>query len=230
MSITAIIVIKNEAQNLLRYFEHVRRFCDEIIVVDQHSTDTSLMLALKYADKVFLSKNSGCNELDRVWVVSLAKNEWVCTLDPDEQFENAFVEELPRLLTLCDENKHDGISCRIQNMYDGIEIGVGNFDQVRIARKTVKQSTRIHTGFAVKNPYITKYKQFHFKELEKALEINRKRLPFYDARITANMDKYYSDIKNDIDRYSSFNNNLINDSYFILNDSKLEYIQVRKCE
>jgi len=209
MNITAVIVIRNEAKNLVRYFEHVKRFCNEIIVVDQQSTDNSLEIAMRYANLVFLSKNVGYNEMDRTWAVSIAKNDWVCTLDPDEMFQNEFVEALPTILETCEKTNKDGISCRIQNIYDGIEIGFGGFDQIRIAKKTVGSSTRIHTGFATNNQYTTTYKQYHFKDFDTTMENNKRREQFYAGNMKEKLNKYYNDVKEELEKRRNLNSDAL---------------------
>jgi glycosyltransferase involved in cell wall biosynthesis len=200
MKITACVVVRNEAENLIRYFQHVRRFCNEVIVCIQKSDDNTIRLCQKYADQVILSENIGYNELDRPYVCSLAKNNWVCTLDPDEQFENEFVEDLPKLMELCEDEKYDGISCKIQNIYNGFELDMGDLRQIRLAKKTAKQSTRIHTGFACENFIQTNYIQYHFKKYDKALETEEWRSKHYtDDRIKNNLVKYYNSVKSSLD-------------------------------
>ena len=198
--ISACVVVRNEAENLIRYFQHVRRFCDEIIVIIQESEDNTIRLCEKYADKVILSKNLGYNELDRPYVCSLAKNNWVCTLDPDEQFENEFIEDLPAILEYCKEKNHDGVSCLIQNIYNGFELQIKGLQQIRLAKKECSQSTRIHTGWGCQNPLFLNYIQYHFKNYDDALSKEEWRNQHHDNnRIKANLIKYYANIKHALD-------------------------------
>jgi spore maturation protein CgeB len=198
MNITAVVVIRNEANNLIRYFEHVKLFCNEIIVVDQQSTDTSVQLAMQYADKVIISPNIGYNELDRKYACSLASNDWICTLDPDEIYCTEFVKELPNIMAKAKE-ECDGIICKIQNVYDGILIEAGGYEQIRLAKKNTVQTTRIHTGIAVKHALETNYIQYHFKDIKSAIEKEDWRSKHHDDdRIKDNIYKYYKDVENEI--------------------------------
>ena len=45
--LSAIVLTKNEAKNLDRCFQSLK-FCDQIIVIDDYSTDDSVEIAKKY--------------------------------------------------------------------------------------------------------------------------------------------------------------------------------------
>lgn len=85
MKITAIILTKNEEKNILKALESVK-FCDEIIVLDDFSTDGTLPL-LRRANVRLIQKplendfskqrNSGLKEADGNWILFLDADEEV---------------------------------------------------------------------------------------------------------------------------------------------------------
>ena len=167
MKLSAVVVIKNEGPYLVQFFEHLRIFCDEIIVIDQQSTDNSSQLSIMYADEVYISPNVGWNEMDKGYGVELAKNDWVVVLDPDERFPHETVEQLEKAVKTAEEEKCQAVSFIVQNFWDGIPVGHGNIDQNRIVKKGIPKANRIHSNFLPNKTYFTDLKQFHFKELDK---------------------------------------------------------------
>ena len=77
---------------------------DEIIVVDDESTDKTIEIVKRYTDKIFHRKmdNEGKH---RNWAYSLARNSWVLSLDADERVTPELKDELIRLLSNASEFK-----------------------------------------------------------------------------------------------------------------------------
>ena len=81
--LTVVVITKNEQDNIGKCLESVYGWADEIIIVDDESTDRTIEVAKKFADKIFYKKmdNEGRH---RNWSYAQAKNEWVLSLDADE--------------------------------------------------------------------------------------------------------------------------------------------------
>jgi glycosyltransferase involved in cell wall biosynthesis len=77
--------------------ESVHGWADEIIVVDDESTDQTVALAQKYADKIFHRKMD-VEGTHRNWAYAQAKNQWVLSLDADEQVMVDCKGEIDRVL------------------------------------------------------------------------------------------------------------------------------------
>lgn len=54
-NLSVVILVKNEEQRIAKCLDSVR-WADEIIVVDDESTDRTVEVARKYTDKVFVDK------------------------------------------------------------------------------------------------------------------------------------------------------------------------------
>jgi glycosyltransferase involved in cell wall biosynthesis len=94
-NISVIVIAKDEEKNISDCLHSVE-WADEIIVVDSESTDKTLELAKKFTDKVFIRKWDGYVP-QKKYAVSLAKNDWVLSLDADERITPELKEEILKL-------------------------------------------------------------------------------------------------------------------------------------
>jgi glycosyltransferase involved in cell wall biosynthesis len=93
--ISVVVITKNEAENIEDCLRSVS-WADEIIVLDDNSSDNTVELAKKYTDKVF-SRKMDIEGKHRNYAYSLAKNKWVLSLDADERASAELGKELAEL-------------------------------------------------------------------------------------------------------------------------------------
>lgn len=93
--ISVVVIMKNEEHNVEQCLSSVS-WADEIIIVDDHSADRTVELAKKFTDKIF-SRKMDIEGAHRNYAYSLAKNNWVLSIDADERVSPELAEEL-RLL------------------------------------------------------------------------------------------------------------------------------------
>ncbi len=115
MTLSVILITKNEAERLPRCLESVRGLADEIVVLDSGSTDATLEIARRYTDKVYVSPDWPGFGPQKNCVLDYATGDWVLSLDADEwltpglvaevrhtlQAPIAEVYEIPRLSSFC---------------------------------------------------------------------------------------------------------------------------------
>ena len=96
-SLTVCVIMKNEEANIDECLSSVHGWADEIIVVDDESSDRTVELAGKYTDKIFHKKmeNEG---IHRNWAHAQASNEWVLVLDADERASEELKKEIAETL------------------------------------------------------------------------------------------------------------------------------------
>jgi len=92
VSLTVVIIAKNEEANIEESLLSVSGWADEIIVVDDYSTDRTAEIAKKYA-KV-LTKKMENEGIHRNWAYAQAKNSWVLSLDADEKVSEELKVEI----------------------------------------------------------------------------------------------------------------------------------------
>lgn len=81
--ITAIILTKNEEKNITRCLKSLN-FYNEIIVIDDYSSDQTVKIAKKLDAKIYKRKLNGDFAAQRNFGLEKAKNEWVLFIDADE--------------------------------------------------------------------------------------------------------------------------------------------------
>ena len=81
--VSVVVLTKNEERNIDDCLGSVFDWADEIVIIDDESTDKTVSLAQKYASKIFHRRmdNEGTH---RNWAYAQAGNEWVLSLDADE--------------------------------------------------------------------------------------------------------------------------------------------------
>lgn len=96
-NLSVVILVKNEEQRIARCLDSVK-WADEIIVVDDESTDNTVEIARQYTSKVFTEKKKDIEGKHRNWSYSLAKNIWVLSLDADEVVTSELKEEIIQVI------------------------------------------------------------------------------------------------------------------------------------
>lgn len=94
--ISVVIITKNEVENIEACLKSIS-WADEIIIVDDFSTDETVGLAEKYTNKIFKRKMD-VEGVHRNYAYSLASNEWILSLDADERVSPKLKEEIGRVV------------------------------------------------------------------------------------------------------------------------------------
>ena len=113
VSVSCVIITKNEEANIQPCLESVYGWADEIIVVDDESADRTVELAKKYADKVFI-RHMDVEGKHRNWAYAQARNSWVLSLDADERLTQELKDEIGH--TLSQESAFAGFTIPRRNL------------------------------------------------------------------------------------------------------------------
>jgi glycosyltransferase involved in cell wall biosynthesis len=95
-SLSVAIITKNEEANLPRTLESVR-WANEIVVVDSGSTDGTIEIAWRFGVKLIQEEWHGFAKQKNL-AIKHCTNEWVLSLDADEEVSEALAQELTQLL------------------------------------------------------------------------------------------------------------------------------------
>jgi glycosyltransferase involved in cell wall biosynthesis len=96
-TVSAFIVCCNEERQIRRCLESVA-WCDEIVIVDSGSTDSTLAICKEFTDKIAHRDWTGYVDQKR-YGLSLCTGAWVLNLDADEEVSPALRNELILIAT-----------------------------------------------------------------------------------------------------------------------------------
>lgn len=97
LPVSIVIITKNVMDNIGDCLESVN-WADEIIIIDNHSTDKTLEIAKKYTNTIY-EDTWDTEGAIRNRSYKKARHEWVLTLDPDERVSLELRDQIARFLT-----------------------------------------------------------------------------------------------------------------------------------
>ncbi len=96
LPISAVIITRDEESNISRCLSSLR-FCDELIVIDSGSTDKTVEVARTFTPIVRQRDWTGYSD-QKTFANSLAKNDWILSVDADEEVSSELETELSLLV------------------------------------------------------------------------------------------------------------------------------------
>src|SRR3990167_10418738 len=95
--ISAVVLTHNSGKTLDRALASVK-FCDDILIIDDASTDNSLEVVKKYTNHVIHRPLSGDFANQRNLAMREAANEWILFIDSDEIVTDELKKEIMQLV------------------------------------------------------------------------------------------------------------------------------------
>lgn len=103
--LSVVIVTLNEETNIKNCLESVT-WADEIVVVDDGSTDKTVEIAKQFTDKIYHHKSAGYVEPARNFAIEKAQGDWILLIDADEIIPSSLVEKLREIAVNPQETTH----------------------------------------------------------------------------------------------------------------------------
>ncbi len=147
--VSVIIITKNEEKNIRGCLESVR-WADEILLVDAFSGDATVQIAKEFAANIHQKEWEGFAN-QKAYALSLAKNDWVLSLDADEQISPQLKKEILAL----SEEEYSAFEILRENYFLNKKITTCGWNkdyQLRLFRKEKTKVTvhkLVHEGFVV---------------------------------------------------------------------------------
>jgi glycosyltransferase involved in cell wall biosynthesis len=132
--ILAVVLTKNEEKNLTRCLESLK-WCDEVIVIDDQSTDSSVRIAQKYGARVIERPLAGDFAAQRNFALSQARNKWVLFVDADEEVPPKLADEIQSAVQ---KVEFKGFRVRRTDYLWGATLthgDIGRFNYIRLGRR-----------------------------------------------------------------------------------------------
>jgi glycosyltransferase involved in cell wall biosynthesis len=116
-NLSVVLATRNEEINIGRCLESVKSIADEIIVVDENSTDKTREIAKEYGAKVFLEPHHDIFHITKQKALEKAVGDWVLQLDADEEVTTALAKEIKEVINMSNEDIKKRFDFDIREMY-----------------------------------------------------------------------------------------------------------------
>jgi glycosyltransferase involved in cell wall biosynthesis len=114
INLSVVLATRNEEVNIGRCLTSVKNIADEIIVVDEYSTDKTVEIAKTFDAKIFLEPHHDIFHITKQKALDNAKGEWILQLDADE----VVTLELAKEIKLVISHKPLAISDEKRKLFD----------------------------------------------------------------------------------------------------------------
>ena len=122
--LSVVIITKNEEDKIARCLESVK-WADEIIVVDDLSTDRTVEICQKYGTKIISHKSSGNFDQQRNIGIDNATSDWILQMDADEIVPEELRKEIQKAISR--NSEFSGFQFRRKNFFLGHFMRYGGF-------------------------------------------------------------------------------------------------------
>lgn len=136
--LSIVVITQNEANMIVGCLESAQ-WADEIIVIDNFSTDKTVTLTRKYTRKIYKHRFTGFAD-QKNYGISKAKNEWIFVLDADERISQQLRVEIEQVIT--DSAAADIYDLPRVNYFLGRRMNYGGWQHDRVERLFKQSKTK----------------------------------------------------------------------------------------
>lgn len=147
-----VILAKNEEKNISECIKSVY-FCDEVIVIDDNSSDNTAKLALECGANVYMRGLNNDFASQRNFGLQRTKGKWALFLDADERVSENLKREIVTLVK-SSQTKYSGFFLKRTDVIFGKEVSHGEMGRVKLLRLAKKDAgfwkRSVHEFWAVR--------------------------------------------------------------------------------
>lgn len=157
MSLSVVILTKNEEKNILDCLESVKS-ADEIVIVDDESEDRTCEVAQRFSKKIkiFKRKLNGDFSAQRNFGLNKTRGSWVLFVDADERVSGEFFDQIKSQV---EDTNAVGFKIKRKDVIFGKKINfgeTGKFSLIRIAQKgSGFWKGKVHEEWRIEGPVET---------------------------------------------------------------------------
>lgn len=100
MQLSVVLATRNEEVNIARCLDSVKGLADEIIVVDEQSSDRTREIAQKHGARVFVEPHHDIFHITKEIALRKAKGDWILQLDADEVVTPELSDEIKNVMKM----------------------------------------------------------------------------------------------------------------------------------
>ncbi len=98
--LSVVLATRNEEENIGACLKSVKDIADEIVIVDESSTDKTREIARKYGAKVFKVKHEPIFHKTKQKALDKATGDWILQLDADERVASVLAKEIKEVIEM----------------------------------------------------------------------------------------------------------------------------------
>jgi len=173
--ISVCIITKNEEKNITRCLKSLE-WADEIIIVDSGSVDDTIEICKKFDCKIYQSEWLGFGTTKKL-AVDYAVNDWILSIDADEEISDQLRNKLHSILNTDDSN---GYKIKRNSIYLNKEIKFSGWQDdfpLRLFNKREGNfnDASVHESVVLANPKIKKINEpiFHYPYYSISIHIKK---------------------------------------------------------
>ncbi|HSW47878.1 MAG TPA: glycosyltransferase family 2 protein [Candidatus Saccharimonadales bacterium] len=136
--ISAVVLTKNEEKNISKCLTSLS-WCDELIIIDDHSTDRTIDIAKKTNAKIYQNLLNGNFAQQRNFGLNKASGDWVLFVDADEIVSPALWYEIMQYTNNSIDN-NAGFFIKRKDVMWGKELNFGETGDVKLLRIAKKEA------------------------------------------------------------------------------------------
>ncbi len=108
-TISVLIIARNEEKNISDCLDSVKNFADEIIVIDDFSTDRTVEICKNHGAKIFQRALEGNFGAQKNFAIEQASCDWIFIIDADERATPELAAEIKKIVA--EDNKKFAWKC-----------------------------------------------------------------------------------------------------------------------
>jgi len=209
LDLTAVILTKNEGQNIAACLASIKGFAQRVVVVDCGSTDKTVELAKMYGADVYHNKfEYFAKQFNWALDNTNITTKWILRLDADERFTPELCREAGMLMAKHAEDNVNGLTMEAKLYFLGKELkhgitkkrklmifkrGIGRIEDrkrdahtlLSYGKSVAVKEKFIHDDFRNLTDFISKYNFYSVREAQDYLEYKRNGMihPIADPQI-----------------------------------------------
>ena len=134
--LSVVFATKNEEKQIKDTLESVKNIADEIVLVDEYSTDKTREIARKYGAKIYKNRHKKNFHESKQMAIEKAGGEWILQLDADERVTPELAKEIKKVTNMSnDQNMNRKINSKKMKLFERHQRAVERRDGP-IGRKT----------------------------------------------------------------------------------------------
>jgi len=166
--ISVNVIARNEEKKIADCLISARLLADEIVLIDMESTDKTVKIGRKYADKIYSHPQVGYVEPARKFGITKCRGDWVFILDADERITPILASEIKEKIKKNADSNIGAFAVPRANYNFGVWLKHGGWwpdYQVRLIRKSnfIDWPKKIHSFPKIKGEIVNLREPFnHF--------------------------------------------------------------------